>query len=339
MTSHPRKPPVIADVARLAGVSVPTVSRYMTGSARVSPGKSRLIAEAIAALNFRPSSVARALVSGPPKMVAVLTGNTSQYGYAETIRGIEEGARAAGYLVTISVVESAELPAVEQTIQLVLEQTVAGLIVLTFNPAGVAALHALPPGIPRVAIAGAREKGTPQAVLAEADAAEELTNYLLALGHETVHHVRVPPSRREDGRTLGWRRALRAAGKPVPPIIESDWDPYTGESIGRQIAGRGDITAVFCGNDEIAMGVIRGLKELGKHVPDDISVTGFDDHPLAGLWTPPLTTVRQDFAALGRRAWQMLQDILDDHPGKRFASDRPPLVIRESAAAPRSLRT
>lgn len=328
------KPAVIADVAKLAGVSVPTVSRVLNGSAQVSPEKRQRVADAISALKYRPSSAARALASGRRKIIAILTGNTSQYGYAETIRGVEGGARNAGFVVTITVVESPNPAVVQQAIQLALEQSVAGLVVLTFNPAGVAALHALPPGIPRVAIAGVRERGVPQAVLAEADAAEELTDYLLSLGHETVHHVRVPPSQREDGRTTGWRRALRNAGREIPEIIESDWDPDTGRQIGRELAALPKVTAVFCGNDEIAMGVIRGFTDSGKRVPDAASVVGFDDHPLARLWDPPLTTVRQDFAALGRRAWDTLLAILESRRVKRYTSERPTLVVRESAAPP-----
>src|SRR5580698_2402745 len=107
MTSMPgTKPPVIDDVARLAGVSVPTVSRVLTGAAKVSEDKRARVLAAIDELKFRPSAAARALVARAPRTIAVLAGDTSHYGYAETIRGIEESARNAGYLVTITVVET-----------------------------------------------------------------------------------------------------------------------------------------------------------------------------------------------------------------------------------------
>lgn len=338
MSSTAPKPPVIGDVAREAGVSVPTVSRVLTGAAKVSDEKRRRVLDAIEKLDFRPSVTARALVARQPRLIAVLAGNTSQYGYAETIRGVEESARAAGYTVTITVVESADEETVDGAVSLVLNQPIAGIVVLKFDPPGVAALHRLPKSIPTVSISGIRETGVPQAVLNEADAAEELVEYLLGLGHETVHHVRVPPSRKEDGRTTGWRRALRARSAAVPDPIDASWEPESGRLIGVELAGRTDVTAVFCGNDEIAMGVIRGLNEGGRSVPADVSVVGFDDHPLARMWTPPLTTVDQDFAGLGKRAYSLLEGLMEGRTVRKFSSERPTLVVRESAAPPPASR-
>jgi DNA-binding LacI/PurR family transcriptional regulator len=326
--------PVIADVARVAGVSVPTVSRVLTGAAKVSPEKRQRVLDAIAELRFRPSAAARALVSRQPRIIAVLAGNTSRYGYAETIRGIEESARADGYLVTITVVESTDDEDVDTAVSLVLDQPIAGIVVLKFDPPGVAALRRIHPDIPTVSISGVRESGVPQAVLDESESAKELTGYLLDLGHATVHHVRVPPSRREDGRTFGWRSALQERGARVPEILDATWDPESGRIIGRELARREDVTAVFCGNDEIAMGVIRGLNEGGKSVPRDVSVAGFDDHPLAAMWSPPLTTVRQDFAGLGARAYGLLTRLVANEQVRKFSSERPTVIVRESTAPP-----
>lgn len=334
MPNNATKPPVISDVARRAGVSVPTVSRVLNGAAYVSDEKRQKVLQAIEELDFRPSAAARALVARQPKLIAVIAGNTSRYGYAETIRGIEESARAAGYTVSITVVESADDETVSRAVSLVLDQPIAGVAVLKFDPPGVAALHRIPKSIPTVSISGVREAGVPQAVLAEADAAEELVGYLLDLGHATVHHVRVPPSRKEDGRTTGWRRALQARGAVVPHPIDASWEPESGREIGRALAADPSVTAVFCGNDEIAMGVIRGLVDEGKRVPDDVSVVGFDDHPLARMWSPPLTTVDQDFAGLGSRAYGLLDSVIAGGRVRKFSSERPTLVIRESAAPP-----
>jgi DNA-binding LacI/PurR family transcriptional regulator len=335
MPNKVHKPPVISDVARRAGVSVPTVSRVLNGAAYVSDEKRSRVQQAIEELGFRPSAAARALVAGQPKLIAVIAGNTSRYGYAETIRGVEESARAAGYTVTITVVESADDDTVGGAVSLVLKQPIAGVVVLKFDPPGVAALHRIPKSIPTVSISGVRETGVPQAVLAEAAAAEEVVEYLLSLGHKTVQHVRVPPSRKEDGRTTGWRRALVAHGAPVPVPLDAGWDPESGREIGRTLADDPEATAVFCGNDEIAMGVIRGLVENGRTVPADVSVVGFDDNPLARMWTPPLTTVRQDFAGLGSRAYGLLEGLIEGRKVRKYSSERPTVVIRESAAPPR----
>lgn len=330
------KPPVIDDVARRAGVSVPTVSRVLTGAAKVSDEKRLRVLAAIDELKFRPSAAARALVARTTKSIAILAGDTSRYGYAETIRGIEESARNSGYLVTITVVETADEDTVDIAVSLVLNQPLAGVIVLKFDPPGVAALHKIPTDIPTVSISGLRESGATQAVFQETAAAAHLVQYLLGLGHRTVHHVRVPPSRKEDGRTTGWRRALKEADAVIPEPLDASWEPESGRLIGRELGQRDDVTAIFCGNDEIAMGVIRGLSEVGKNVPTDVSVVGFDDHPLAAMWNPPLTTVRQDFASLGSRAFELLEKLISGESGPKVSTALPPLVIRDSAAPPPS---
>jgi DNA-binding LacI/PurR family transcriptional regulator len=264
--------------------------------------------------------------------LSVITANTSTYGYAETIRGVEDAARAAGFAVMITVLGSNEPDDIAQQVRAATDRSIAGVVVLKFEKAGVAALKAVPPDLPVVALSGLREVGVPQALIDETRAAEELTGYLLSLGHETVHHVRIPRSRREDGRTTGWRRALRKAGARIPDLIDAPWDPRAGRGIGRQIAKTPGITAVFCGNDEIAMGVIRGIHDEGLRVPQHISVAGFDDHPLAELWEPALTTVHQDFADMGRRGIALLMSAIQQEGGALISSVRPPLVIRESTS-------
>lgn len=204
-------------------------------------------------------------------------------------------------------------------------------MVLAFDPPGVAALARLPRHVPVVALSGARVEDRAQVVIDEEAGAFALTTHLLALGHRTVHHVRVPAPGGEGGRTVGWRRALLAAGRPVPEIVEAGWEAADARPLGAALAGRDDVTAVFCGNDEVAMGVLAGLRDRGLSAPRDVSVAGFDDHPLAQLWDPALTTVAQDFAELGRRGWQLLRD---PAAGPRLITLTPDLIVRASTAAP-----
>ncbi len=328
----------MADVAELAGVSVPTVSRVLSGAANVSQKRRDKVMAAIAELNFRPSAAARVLASRKSEVVSIVAGDTSKYGYAETIRGIEEAARAHGYTVMITVVETTDGPEIDSALASTMSQPLAGVIVLKFDPPGVAALKRIPGDIPVVALSGIRETGVHQAVIDETRAGEELTRYLLEQGHRTVHHVRVPPSRREDGRTTGWRRALRKAEREIPPPLDASWDPQSGRRIGHALAEDPGVTAVFCGNDEIAMGVIRGIADRGLRVPEDISVAGFDNHPLSSLWNPELTTANQDFAGLGGRGFQLLVSQLRGEAGPRFSSDRPEIIVRASTAAPNAAR-
>lgn len=330
--------PVLADVAKAAGVSVPTVSRVLTGTKYVAPELAQRVHDAVQAIGYRPNSAARSMRSGRRTLVSVLAGSTANYGYSRTLQGIETAARHAGMSVTITVLESSDDEHVNGSIDLALAQPTAGVIVLEFDRAGINAGRALPESLPLVvAGGGSRRTGGPAAALIDERAGgRQATEYLLRLGHRTVHHVAGPTEGKHSGRTDGWRAALQAAGAPVPTVMNADWDAMAGYRWGEKVAGRDDVTAVFCGNDEIALGLMRALSDRGVSVPEDISVVGFDDQPLVGLWRPSLTTVDQDFEDLGARAFGMLSQLIEGAQNVTTSVATPQLVVRESTAPPRS---
>lgn len=291
--------------------------------------------DAIAELGYRPNGAARALIRGHQSVIAVLASATTRYGYASTIQGIEEAARVAGFIVMITVIESDEPQVVKESVDLALANPVSGVIVLKFDPAGIVALRQLPPGLPVVAAAGSRGSSVPHAVLDDTPAAVEATEYLLGLGHRTVHHVAIPSAGRRSGRAAGWHKALERAGTEIPDMFQAGWDPHDAYEIGLDLAHRKDVTAVLCGNDELAIGLMRALHEQGRRVPEDISVMGFDGHPLGAMWAPALTTVEQDFVDLGRRAFSQVAALLGEGHPPQNTSSKPRLVIRESTAPPR----
>ena len=155
------------------------------------------------------------------------------------------------------------------------------------------------------------------------------------LGHATVHHIAGPTEGKHSGRTEGWRAALQAANALVPPVMNAEWDAAAGYRWGERLAARDDVTAVFCGNDELAIGLMRALSDRGRRVPEDVSVVGFDDQPLVALWRPSLTTVDQDFEDLGARAFGLLQRLIDGEDDVPASVATPQLVVRESTARPR----
>ncbi|WP_129663907.1 LacI family DNA-binding transcriptional regulator [Phytoactinopolyspora endophytica] len=326
--------PAITDVAKLAGVSVPTVSRVLTGSVPVSTARRERVLAAIEELGYRPNGAARALVKGHQSVIAVLASDTTRYGYAVTIQGIEEAARAAGFIVMITVIESEEPAAVASAVNLALRNPVSGMIVLKFDPPGVAAVRALPKGVPVVAASGSRGTGVPHATLDDIEGAVKATEYLLGLGHRTVHHVAIPTSGRRAGRAAGWQRALAKAGAEIPEVMYAGWDPRRAYEHGRSLGDRPDVTAVLCGNDELAIGLMRGLRDVGRRVPEDVSVVGFDGHPLGELWAPALTTVEQDFAELGQRSFNLVAALIEGRSSPMTSARQPRLVIRESAGPP-----
>lgn len=330
------QPPVLSDVAVRAGVSISTVSRVLTGRTPVSPNLRRKVESAVAELGYRPNAAAQALVSGRRSTVAVLARNTLRYGYAATLQGIEEAARAAGYVVSIAVVESERPRDLDRAVDLVLSQSLAGAIVVEFDALGVRTLESLPLSLPVVGAAGAPHKrgARPHAFLDDQFGGEEATRYLLSLGHRTVHHVAIPATRPRSGRTWGWRRALKEAGVDAPEVLQASYDPDSGYKAGIALAADPTVTAVLCGNDELAIGVMRAFAEQGRQVPRDVSVIGFDDQPFARMWSPPLTTVSQDFVELGRRTFGMLTHWVETGERPDDSTARPTLVVRESSASP-----
>lgn len=329
--------PVLADVARAAGVSVPTVSRVLNGSKYVAPELARRVQSAVADLGYRPNGAARSMRSGKRTLVSVVAGATANYGYARTLEGIETAAQRAGMSVSITVVESADDEHVQRAVDLALSQPTAGAIVLEFDRAGINATKALPEGLPVVVAGGGsrRTGGVPAALIDERAAGRQVTEYLLRLGHTTVHHIAGPTEGKHSGRTEGWRAALQAADAPVPTVMNAEWHAASGYRWGERIAGLDDVTAVFCANDDIAIGLMRALSDRGIDVPGDVSVVGFDDQPLVALWRPSLTTVDQDFEDLGARAFDLLSRLVDGETDLTGSVATPQLVVRESTAPPR----
>ncbi|GAB2957203.1 LacI family DNA-binding transcriptional regulator [Nonomuraea fastidiosa] len=328
--------PSIRDVAAEAGVSYQTVSRVLNDSPRVRPETRATVLAAIERLGFRPSRAARALSLGRARGITVVTSDTVLYGYAATLQGIEEAARAAGMSVGVRVVESAEPAEVRQAVEYVSDASAGAVVVIAFDAIGVAVLEALPAHVPAVAVAepAAPDRGRVAIALDERGAAADATRHLLDLGHRTVHHVAIPSEVGQGGRLAGWRDALTAAGAAVPEVLGCGWDIASAYEAGRRLAADPQVTAILCGNDDIAQGVRRALYDAGKDVPGHVSIVGFDDIPGAAYWTPALTTVRMDFPGLGRACFDAAMAELSGLPQPVPRLVPPALMIRESTAPP-----
>ncbi|PNG20911.1 transcriptional regulator [Streptomyces cahuitamycinicus] len=339
VTGHTRRPASIRDVATAAGVSYQTVSRVINGHPSVRPSTRERVLAAIEELGFRRNATALALASGRSRAVTVLTANTTHYGYASILQGIEEAARAASYAVGIGVLESAEDAAVAAEVQRAADAS-GGIVVIAYDPAGVRALGAVPAGLPVVGVvetpASPPDGDRPWVWTDDREAAYQATSHLLSLGHETVHYVAIPSStRRTSARTSGWRQALKEAGAPQPRPVQSSWGPAGGHAAALKLAKDRSVTAILCGNDDLALGVLRALHESGRSVPGEVSVAGFDDAPHSAFLTPSLTTVRLDFTGLGRSAFALLHGVLEESaPVAPHPVSVPELVVRESSGPP-----
>jgi DNA-binding LacI/PurR family transcriptional regulator len=330
----PTRPLVMADVAARAGVSHQTVSRVINGHHSVAPLTRERVQRAIAELGYRPNLAARALVTGSTRTIGLVTVKINQYGPAQTMLGLENAARAAGYSLSVSILDDATAEAMREAVDRFVAQSVDAVVALSTYDDAAEALASIDAPVPVVAVQVGGDEDRPAVGVDQVTGARLATRHLLELGHRTVHHVAGPADSQEArSRMAGWRAELRAAGAPVPEILRGDWTPSSGHAAGRRLAARmragEDVTAVFLANDQMALGLLAALHEEGFESPEDISVVGFDDLPEAPYFLPPLTTVRQDFAELGRRGVQLVLARLrgdDLHPEPVPA----PLIVRAS---------
>nr|MDT0657366.1 LacI family DNA-binding transcriptional regulator [Micromonospora sp. DSM 115978] len=302
-----RDNPVMRDVARLAGVSHQTVSRVLNGHPNVRPETRTRVLDAMRALNYRRNLAARALVTRRSGTLGLIAFETTLFGPASTLYGIEQAAHAAGYFVSVASVRSLDRASVLDAMERLCAQSVEGIVAIAPKSTVASALTQVPAGLPAVAVGGANGDAVPTVRIDNAAGAAMATRHLLGLGHATVHHIPGPadwPEARD--RVDGWRDALSAAGAQIPVVRAEDWSARSGYRQGRELAADPSVTAIFCGNDQIALGALRALHEAGRRVPEQVSVVGFDDVPESAFFLPPLTTVRQDFAELGRRSLDLL---------------------------------
>ncbi len=332
---RPDRPPVMTDVARLAGVSHQTVSRVLNDHPNVRAQTRESVLAAISELGYRPNAAARTLVTRRTRTLGVISFDTTLYGPASMLYGIE-GAAQETYFVAIASLPSLDRRSVLDAVDRFVGQGVEGIIVIAPLTSAVVALSDWAGAVPLVAVGCGTHAPLTSVAVDNAEGAAIATRYLLGLGHETVHHIAGPASWLDAyERIAGWRLALQEAGAAEPAILAGDWSSASGYEIGNQIATDESVTAVLCANDHMALGLLRALSEHGRRVPGDVSVIGFDDIPESAYFLPPLTTVRQNFGELGRRALSALVDLIHGRdPASSLEPVAPRLVVRSSAGPP-----
>jgi DNA-binding LacI/PurR family transcriptional regulator len=299
--------PVLTDVARLAGVSHQTVSRVLNDSPNVRPDTRERVLSAVRSLDYRPNSAARTLASRRSRTLGVISFDSTLHGPSHMLYGVEQAARVAGFYVSIASLSSQDAPSVQEAVGRLRGQAVEGIAVIASRASTVAGLARSVGDVPTVSIGPIGPGQLPGAGVDNRTGARAAVRHLLDLGHPTVHHVAGPPDWLEaDSRAAGWEEELKAQGSNVVPALLGDWSARSGYEAGRHLAEDRTVTAVFCANDHMALGVLQALHERGRRVPQEVSVMGFDDIPEAAYLTPSLTTVRQDFGELGRRGLELL---------------------------------
>ncbi|MFJ8848979.1 LacI family DNA-binding transcriptional regulator [Streptomyces sp. NPDC102437] len=324
----------MADVARVAGVSAQTVSRVSNGFPGVNEETRQRVLTAMKELGYRPNSAARALKRGEFRTIGVITFTLSTTGNMRTLEAIATSAAQEGYSVTLMPVAVPTQDEVRGAFSRLGELAVDAVIVIMEVHLLDSAPLSLPPHV-KIVVADS-DAGDRYAVVDtdQAGGTRDAVQHLLGLGHRTVWHIAGPEaSYAAQRRTDAWRRALEEAGRVPPPLVRGDWSAESGYRAGLHLADRSDCTAVFAANDQMALGLLRALHERGRKVPQDVSVIGFDDIAESGSFLPPLTTVHQDFAEVGRRCVESALRQVRQGGQERGTTLVPTrLVVRDSTA-------
>lgn len=331
----------IYDVARAAGVSVATVSRVLNHHRGVRPGTREQVMRAVRELNYQPNLIASALMTGQTRTVGLLVPDISNPFFAEICRGVEDAGAERGFsLVICNTDERLDLEA--QKVNLLRKKAVDGIIFASAEVGDANIVELQQAGYPIVLIS--REVDGIEANSVSVDDFQGgylATKHLIGLGHRRIAHL-AGPLRTRPGlyRKKGYEAALEQADIEVDPalIAAGEFNLQSGRAMARALLERlpEPPTAVFAGNDLIAIGAIKELRQAGLRVPADVSVVGYDHTALAEVADPPLTSIAQPMHEMGRRAMELLLAAIAESPSATRTHQivlPPRLVVASSTAA------
>ncbi len=334
----------IREVAELAGVSIATVSRCINQPDKVTERTRLKVQEAIVQTGYSPNTLAQSFRRGRTNLVMVVLPSIGDPFFTGVMRGIRSAARAKGYSVVIEDTELNTMTADEIGAMLVSRQTDGLILLASMSPFGTDILSAK--NRRRLPIVIGCETVSPE--LAEfpsvhidnVAAAKEATNYLISRGHKRIAMIYgQATSLLTRDREFGYRTAMQEAGID----IEDGWFVSGDLTLDGAMRATRELlnhehrpTAIFCANDEMAMGCLHEIRKVGLSVPDDISVIGFDDIRYAEVTDPPLTTIGQPAEAIGERVMYLLCREIEDGGSKRPEPELVPhrLIVRQSVSGP-----
>jgi DNA-binding LacI/PurR family transcriptional regulator len=331
----------IYDVAKLAGVSHQTVSRLLQGYDGIRPATRERVESALKQLDYRPNLAARSLATSRSHRIGALVYELLEVGPSKTIQGASDAARHAGYLLDIVTLDPTDENAVDQAFAVMRQQDLAGI--LAFAPMDLLAdrIQHADFSVPLL-LETEVDEGAAATHTSLSDAGmDQVVDYLVSIGHKDFFHISGPlewwASR---NRAVAYEAALARHGIESRGSFAGNWSSASGYRIGLTLPLERGVTALVAANDQMALGLVRALSERGAVVPDDISVTGFDDVPESEYFLPPLSTVRVDYEQQGRNLMnRFLARIGGAHTSPDEPQKPPELVVRASTAPPRASRT
>lgn len=326
----------IEDVAKIAGVSIATVSRALQSPKKVAETTRHKVLEAVAQTGYTANAMARSLRMRRSNMILILAPDVGDPNFSNILVGLETEALKRGYGVLIGNTQN-DPEREADYLNFITSNQADGMILLTGHlPLGLAqplAAGRLPPVV--AVNEPVPQKEVPFVGVQNFEGARVATDYLLAQGHKRIAFIGHSTSKRVNGmREEGYRAALNAAKMPIDPLLIMDCDGSTesGRAATEHMFVRDTLpTAFFCVNDATALGVLIALTARGYNLPDDFSVMGFDDISFASFVTPPLTTMKQPRLDIGQAAMDLLLMLLEGkEPSQREVLLKPELIVRNS---------
>ena len=334
----------INEIAREAGVSKQTVSRVLNNRPDVSFETRQKIQAIIDSTGYQPSEIALSLARGRTSTIGIICSGIQHYGSAQILAGMEEQANVLRYSMSLSLIHESEDHQVEAILRKYIAQRVAGIIWAVISKIGdrhqrdMAVLEGLQ--VPTVI------RGQPHPGLTTVDTdnfagATLATQHLIAQGYQAIGIILGAPEDWSANQCLkGWQSALQSANMPPDKnlIVEGDWSSSSGAmGLKTLLDQRPDADAVFASNDQMALGALHAAQLLGRRVPQDLGVVGYNDVPDARFFTPALSTIRTGLMEIGRALVQELDHVVQAGRFEEACEVRsivipPKLVARSSSS-------
>lgn len=332
-----KRGPSMFDVATHSGVSHQTVSRVLNGHKSVTEKTRKKVLKSVKELGYRPNLTARALVTGKTATIGVLSHDTTLFGPASTLHSVQSAARENGYRTTIYSLKSEDSESIVSGISELINDGVDGIVIIAPQIRGTKEVSNVIGNFPAVLVENESSAALPSVNVDQLYGAFELTRHLISLGHKTIAHISGPKDWYETSKRIqGFKKALSENKLENSFIWEGDWSARSGYELTKKIIKNKKITAIFAGNDAMALGALKALSEADLNVPNDMSLVGFDDLPESQFLTPALTTAKQDFHAVGDQALGILLGLINNSKGRMNVAIKPEMVIRASTAKVKS---
>jgi LacI family transcriptional regulator len=342
MTSKSRQI-TISEVAKEAGVSSQTVSRVINNRQEITPETRQHVQEVIKRLGYQPNAIARSLSLRRSHTLGVVTSGLEYYGPSHILIGVEQGANQQGLSILLNLIHQPENENIGPIVNGLISRQVEGIIwaVPQIGNNRSWFQEIIPQLTIPVVFLSTQPGGDLNVVeIDNRSGAYMATEHLLKKGYRKIGLITGPLSWwAASERQRGWQDALATAGIPFreSQIVEGNWSAESGEQgLHALLAKFPDVEAVFASNDQMALGLMRAARTLGKRIPEDLAVVGFDDIPESAFYYPPLTTVRQGLYELGQAAVKTFMKLRQSEqrdesiPTAQTVWLQPQLVVRES---------